>query len=105
MLFQLLVIVNNVQTMAESLFKQHGKTSRLIILWFQKYLLNETMQGSKPITSLLGCPIGVAMVSSIPSTHKGHGFRYGQAGNKCFLRAGAATCIEFKVSSSHPTIV
>ena len=28
--------------MAEPLFKQ--KTSRLIILWFQKYLLNETMQ-------------------------------------------------------------
>ena len=44
MLFQLLVIVNNVQTMAELLFKQHEKTSRLIILWFQKYLLNETMQ-------------------------------------------------------------
>ena len=40
MLFQLLVIVNNVQTMAD----QHEKTSRLIILWFQKYLLNETMQ-------------------------------------------------------------
>ena len=37
-------IVNNVQTMAEPLFKQYGKTSRLIILWFQKYLLNETMQ-------------------------------------------------------------
>ena len=46
LLFQLLVhvIVNNVQTMAERLFKQHEKTSRLIILWFQKYLLNETMQ-------------------------------------------------------------
>ena len=43
MLFQLLVIVNNVQTMAEPLFK-HEKTSGLIILWFQKYLLNETMQ-------------------------------------------------------------
>ena len=36
LLFQLLVIVNNVQTMAEPLFKQHEKTSRLIILWFQK---------------------------------------------------------------------
>ena len=44
MFFQLLVIVNNVQTIAEPLFKQHEKTSRLIILWFQKYLLNETMQ-------------------------------------------------------------
>ena len=44
MLFQLLVIVNNVHTMAELLFKQHEKTSRLIILSFQKYLLNETMQ-------------------------------------------------------------
>ena len=32
MLFQLLVIVNNVQTMAEPLFKQYEKTSRLIIL-------------------------------------------------------------------------
>ena len=32
LLFQLLVIVNNVQTMAELLFKQHEKTSRLIIL-------------------------------------------------------------------------
>ena len=29
--------------MAELLFKQNEKTSRLIILWFQKYLLNETM--------------------------------------------------------------
>ena len=44
MLFQLLVIVNNVHAMAELLFKQHEMTSRLIILWFQKYLLNETMQ-------------------------------------------------------------
>ena len=44
LLFQLLVIVNNVQTMAEPLSKQHEKTSRLIILWFKKYLLNETMQ-------------------------------------------------------------
>ena len=43
MLFQLLVIVNNVQTVAGPLFKQE-KTSRLIVLWFQKYLLNETMQ-------------------------------------------------------------
>ena len=41
MLFQLLVIINNVQTIAEPLFKQHKKNSRLIILWFQKYLLNE----------------------------------------------------------------
>ena len=39
---------------------------------------------------------GVVMASSIPSTHKGHGFRYVQAGNKCYLRAGAAVCIEFK---------
>ena len=31
MLFQLTVIVNNIQTMAEILFKQHEKTSRLII--------------------------------------------------------------------------
>ena len=38
------------------------------------------------------------MASLIPSTHKGHGFRYVQAGNTCYLRAGAATCIEFKVS-------
>ena len=38
------------------------------------------------------------MASHIPSTHKGHGFRYVQADNKCYLRAGAATCIEFKVN-------
>ena len=56
MLFQLLLIVNNVQTMAEPLFKQHEKTSSLIILWFHKYPLNETMQANY---YLLGCPIGV----------------------------------------------
>ena len=43
-------------------------------------------------------PHWVAMASHIPSTHKGHGFRYEQADNKCDLRAGAATCIEFKVN-------
>ena len=41
------------------------------------------------------------MASHIPSTHNGHGFRYMQADNECYLRAGAATCIEFKVSLSH----
>ena len=80
--------------MAEPLFKQHEKTSWLVILWFQKYLLNKTnkikqCRKSKTITYLLGCPIGVAMASGIPSTHKGHGFRYVQAGNTCYLRAGA----------------
>ena len=44
MSFQLLVIVNNIETMDEPFFKQHEKTSRLVILWFQKYLLNKTMQ-------------------------------------------------------------
>ena len=99
MLFELLVIVNNVQTIAESLFQQPEKTSRLIILWFQKYLLSETMQELQANYLLLGCPIGVAMTSHIPSTHKGHGFRYVQAGNKYYLRA--ATCIELKVSTPH----
>ena len=59
MLFQLLVIVNNVQTMAEPLFKQHEKTSRLIILWFQKYLVNEKkFRSSKPITNCWDAPLG-----------------------------------------------
>ena len=40
----------------------------------------------------------MAIASNIPNTHKGHGFRCVQAGNKFYLRAGAATCIEFKVS-------
>ena len=105
MLFQLIVIANNLQTMAEPLFKQHKKTSKLIISWFQKYLLNETMQEYQANYQLLGCPIGVAMASHIPSMHKGYGLRYVQADNKCYLRAGAATCSEFKVSSSHPTIM
>ena len=38
------------------------------------------------------------MVSHIPSTHKGHGFRYVQAGKKKCVRAGAATYIEFNLS-------
>ena len=38
------------------------------------------------------------MASHIHSTHKGHGFRYAQADNKCYLTAGVAICIEFKVS-------
>ena len=38
------------------------------------------------------------MASHIPSTHKWHGFRYVQAGNKCYLSAGVATCIKFRVS-------
>ena len=43
-LFQLLVIVNSVQKMDDPSFKQHEKISRVITLWFQKYLLIETMQ-------------------------------------------------------------
>ena len=38
------------------------------------------------------------MASHIHSTHKGHGFRYAQADNTCYLTAGVAICIEFKVS-------
>ena len=53
---------------------------------------------SKPITNCWDAPIGVATASHIPSTHKGHGFRDVQA--ECYLSAGAATCVEFKVRTS-----
>ena len=58
---------------------------------------------SKPITNCWDALLGWLWLH-IPSTHKGHHFRYVQAGNKCYLRAGAAACSEFKVSSSHPTM-
>ena len=47
---------------------------------------------------IIKMPHLVALASHIFSTHKGRGFRYVQADNKCYLSAGAATCIEFKVS-------
>ena len=53
MLFQLLVIVINVQTMAEPLFKQHKKTSMPIILWSIKQC-----RSSKPITNCWDAPLG-----------------------------------------------
>ena len=57
MLFQLLVIVKHVQTMAEPIFK-HEKTSRLIILWFQNF--NEIMEESskgKEMTEQMRRPV------------------------------------------------
>ena len=47
---------------------------------------------------IIKMPHWVALASHIFSTHKGRGFRYVQADNKCYLSARAATCIEFKVS-------
>ena len=56
MLFQRLVIANNVQIIVEPLLKQHEKTSRVVILWFQKCLLNETMQEDQANYLIVGMP-------------------------------------------------
>ena len=53
----------------------------------------------------------MAVASHIPSRHKGHGFRYVQTGNKCYLRAKLqpvlnsklATCIMAANPSVFPT--